>query len=144
MNIAFQEACIAFHKNEIPIGAVMIHNNFVIAKAHNLTEKSKNITAHAEIIVLNLASHYLEKKYMTECTLYVTIEPCVMCAGALFLSRMGRLVYGASNHSNLGFLGYGIRLHPKTTFSSGIMEQQCKLLMKKFFLSIRRKKKKIK
>ncbi|WP_185858788.1 nucleoside deaminase [Blattabacterium cuenoti] len=132
MNVALQEAFIAFHKNEVPIGAAMIYENIVIAKAHNLTETLNNITAHAEILVINLTSNFLRKKYIRECTLYVTVEPCIMCAGALFWSQIGRVVCGASNKK--GFLYSGVKLHPKTEFLSGILRDQCKNLIQKFFI----------
>ncbi|WP_185869896.1 nucleoside deaminase [Blattabacterium cuenoti] len=140
MKIALKEAFIAFHKNEVPIGAVMIHNNIVIAKAHNLTETLNKATAHAEMLVINLASTYLSKKYIEECTLYVTLEPCIMCAGALFWSKIGKVVCGAYNKK--GFLYYGVKLHPKTIFVSGIMKKQCKSLIQKFFFFKRIQKKK--
>lgn len=133
MKIALKEAFIAFHKNEIPIGAAITYQNMVIAKAHNLTETLCNITAHAEMLVINLASNYLKKKYIKKCTLYVTLEPCVMCAGALFWAQIGRVVCGASNPSKRGFMCSGTRLHPKTEFLSGIMKNQCKALIQEFF-----------
>ncbi|WP_185871208.1 nucleoside deaminase [Blattabacterium cuenoti] len=137
MKIAFNEAIIAFHKNEVPIGAAITYENAVIAKAHNLTETLNNTIAHAEILVINLASKYLEEKYMRKCTLYVTLEPCVMCAGALFWAKIGRVVCGANNKK--GFLYAGIKLHPKTELISGIMKNRCKSLIKKFFLLKRKK-----
>ncbi|WP_185862258.1 nucleoside deaminase [Blattabacterium cuenoti] len=131
MKIALKEAFIAFYKNEVPIGAAMIYENTVIAKAHNLTETLSNTTAHAEMLVINLASNFLGKKYIRECTLYVTLEPCIMCAGALFWSKIGRVVCGAPNQR--GFMYYGIKLHPKTKFISGIMKNKCIALIQKFF-----------
>ncbi|WP_185852481.1 nucleoside deaminase [Blattabacterium cuenoti] len=133
MKIALEEAHIAFHKNEIPIGAAITHKNMVIAKAHNLTETLCDITAHAEMLVIHLASKHLKKKYIKKCTLYVTLEPCVMCAGALFWAKIGRVVCGASNPSKRGFLYSGTKLHPKTEFASGIMKNQCKALIQEFF-----------
>ncbi|WP_238784112.1 nucleoside deaminase [Blattabacterium cuenoti] len=133
MKIALKEAFIAFHKNEIPIGAAITYKNMVIAKAHNLTETLCNITAHAEMLVINLASNYFKKKYIKKCTLYVTLEPCVMCAGALFWAQIGRVVCGASNPSKRGFMYSGAKLHPKTEFVSGIMKKQCKALIQEFF-----------
>ncbi len=134
MKIALKEAFIAFHKNEVPIGAAITYEDVVIAKAHNLTETFSNITAHAEMLVIDLASNYLKNKYIKKCTLYVTLEPCIMCAGALFWSQIGRVVCGASNNSRRGFLYSGIKLHPKTKFVSGIMKNQCRALIQKFFL----------
>ncbi|WP_185860842.1 nucleoside deaminase [Blattabacterium cuenoti] len=133
MKIALKEAIIAFHKNEIPIGAAITYQNIVIAKAHNLTETLCKVTAHAEMLVINLASNYLNNKYIKKCTLYVTLEPCIMCAGALFWSQIGRVVCGASNSSKRGFVYSGIKLHPKTEFVSGIMKNQCKALIQEFF-----------
>ncbi|WP_185851253.1 nucleoside deaminase [Blattabacterium cuenoti] len=132
MKIAIEEALIAFHNDEVPIGAAITYGNKVIARAHNLTETLNNITAHAEMLVLNLASDYMGKKYIQECTLYVTMEPCVMCAGALFFSQIGRVVCGTLSYKR-GFLCKGIGLHPKTKFLSGIMKNQCKNLLKEFF-----------
>ncbi|WP_185872341.1 nucleoside deaminase [Blattabacterium cuenoti] len=144
MKIALKEAIIAFQKNEVPIGAAITYEDVIIAKAHNLTETFNNITAHAEILAINLASNYLKNKYMKKCTLYVTIEPCIMCAGALFWSQIGRVVCGALNNPKRGFLYYGIKLHPKTKFLSGIMKNKCRDLIKKFFSFKREFKKKIK
>ncbi|WP_394798966.1 nucleoside deaminase [Blattabacterium cuenoti] len=142
MKIALDEAFIAFHKNEIPIGAAITYQNIVIAKAHNLTETLCNITAHAEMLVINLASNFLKKKYINKCTLYVTLEPCVMCAGALFWAQIGRVVCGASNPSKRGFIYAGNKLHPKTEFISGIMKSQCKAIIQEFFCDKRIQKSK--
>ncbi|WP_185870769.1 nucleoside deaminase [Blattabacterium cuenoti] len=133
MKIALEEAFSAFHQNEVPIGAAIIYENTVIARAHNLTETFRDITAHAEMLVINLASNYLGKKYIRECTLYVTVEPCIMCAGALFWSQIGRVVCGTNNYKR-GFLYTGIKLHPRTQFLSGIMKKKCRNLMHQFFL----------
>ncbi|AER40534.1 A34-tRNA adenosine deaminase [Blattabacterium sp. (Mastotermes darwiniensis) str. MADAR] len=132
MEIALEEALIAFHENEVPIGAAITYKNIVIARAHNLTETLGNITAHAEMLVINYASNFLGEKYIRECTLYVTIEPCIMCAGALFWSQIGRVVCGARN-SKRGFLYTGIKLHPRTKFLSGVMKNQCRTILQKFF-----------
>ncbi|WP_394366898.1 nucleoside deaminase [Blattabacterium cuenoti] len=140
MKIAFKEALIAFHKNEIPVGAAITYKNMVIATAHNLTETLCNITAHAEMLVINLASDYFKKKYIKKCTLYVTLEPCVMCAGALFWSQIGRVVCGTPNPSKRGFLCSGAKLHPKTEFVSGIMKNQCKSIIQEFFYKKRIRK----
>ncbi len=143
MKIALEEALIAFHKDEVPIGAAITYENIVIARAHNLTETLSDITAHAEMLVINLASDYLGKKYIQECTLYVTMEPCIMCAGALFFSQIGRVVCGTLNYKR-GFLYTGIKLHPKTKFLSGIMKNQCKNLLQEFFFFKRKRIFKIK
>ncbi len=133
MKIALEEAFTAFHKDEVPIGAAIIYKKTVIARAHNLTETFGDITAHAEMLVIHLASHFLGKKYIRECTLYVTVEPCIMCAGALFWAQIGRVVCG-TNSSKRGFLCTGIKLHPRTQFKSGIMKNKCRNILQKFFL----------
>ncbi|WP_185878565.1 nucleoside deaminase [Blattabacterium cuenoti] len=138
MKIALEEALIAFHKDEVPIGAAITYENVIIARAHNLTETLSDITAHAEMLVINLASDYLGKKHIQECTLYVTMEPCIMCAGALFFSQIGRVVCGTLNYKR-GFLYTGIKLHPKTKFLSGIMKNQCKNLIQEFFFFKRKR-----
>ncbi|WP_185883040.1 nucleoside deaminase [Blattabacterium cuenoti] len=142
MKVAINEAIVALYKNEVPIGAAITYQNVVIAKTHNLTQTFQNITAHAEMLAINLASSHLGVKYIKKCTLYVTIVPCIMCAGALFWSKIGKVVCGANNHSKIGFLNYGIKLHPKTKFIFGIMEEQCQYLIQKFFF-IRRIQKKM-
>ncbi|WP_185872861.1 nucleoside deaminase [Blattabacterium cuenoti] len=134
MELALKEAMIAFTKDEVPIGAVVTCNDLVIARAHNLTETLNDITAHAELLVIKLASNFLKKKYIKECTIYVTLEPCIMCAGALFFSQIGRVVCGAKNVKR-GFLSTstGLQLHPKTKFVSGIMKNECSCIIKSFF-----------
>ncbi|WP_238784963.1 nucleoside deaminase [Blattabacterium cuenoti] len=144
MEIALNEAVVAFHKDEVPIGAAITFENIVIAKTHNLTETLNNTIAHAEILAIVLANKYFNKKYyIKKCTLYVTLEPCIMCAGALFWSQIGKVVCGANNSSKRGFSYYGIKLHPKTEFVSGIMKNECKSLIQKFFLKKRIKHKKL-
>ncbi|WP_185882521.1 nucleoside deaminase [Blattabacterium cuenoti] len=133
MQLALQEAMIAFHKDEVPIGAVITCNDCVIARAHNLTESLNDITAHAELLVIKLASNFLNKKYIQECTIYVTMEPCIMCAGALCFSQIGRVICGATNVKR-GFFSTRLLLHPKTQFISGIMKNECSVIIKKFFL----------
>jgi len=133
MTQAFKEAQKAFDEGEVPVGAVVVCSDLIIAKAHNQTELLNDVTAHAEIIALTAAAEYLGNKYLNDCTLYVTLEPCVMCAGALSWAQLGKLVFGASD-SKRGFFRYGKELlHPKTTILQGVMEQQCSTLMQTFF-----------
>ncbi len=141
MKIALKEAIIAFKKNEVPIGAVITYKNIIIAKTHNLTETMNNSIAHAEILAISSATKYLGVKYIRKCTMYVTLEPCIMCAGALFWSKIGKIVCGASAiDNNKSFLYNGIKLHPKTIYISGIMKNQCISIIKNFFLFKRIKK----
>jgi len=132
MRIAFNEAVTAFERDEIPVGAVIVCNNKIIAKAHNLTETLTDVTAHAEMQAITSAANYLGGKYLQDCTLYVTLEPCVMCGGALYWSQISKVVYGASDEKR-GFKAKIGELHPKTEIVSGIMEDECGQLMKEFF-----------
>jgi len=132
MRIAFNEAVTAFERDEIPVGAVIVCNNKIIAKAHNLTETLTDVTAHAEMQAITSAANYLGGKYLQDCTLYVTLEPCVMCCGALYWSQISKVVYGASDEKR-GFKAKIGELHPKTEIVSGIMEDECGQLMKEFF-----------
>ena len=132
MRIAFNEAITAFERDEIPVGAVIVCNNKIIAKAHNLTETLTDVTAHAEMQAITSAANYLGGKYLQDCTLYVTLEPCVMCGGALYWSQISKVVYGASDEKR-GFKAKIGELHPKTEIVSGIMEDKCGQLMKEFF-----------
>ncbi len=132
MRIAFNEAITAFERDEIPVGAVIVCNNKIIAKAHNLTETLTDVTAHAEMQAITSAANYLGGKYLQDCTLYVTLEPCVMCGGALYWSQISKVVYGASDEKR-GFKTKIGELHPKTEIVSGIMEEECGQLMKEFF-----------
>jgi len=137
MKQAMMEAQDAYDKGEVPVGAVIVSNNTIIAKGHNQTEILSDITAHAEIIVITAASNYLGSKYLDDCTLFVTLEPCIMCAGALKWAQIGRIVYGASDDKS-GFMKYGKELlHPETKLEFGIMHDECRHLIKEFF-SIRR------
>ena len=133
MKKAFQEAKLAYDEDEIPVGAVVVAQNRVIARAHNLTETLTDVTAHAEMQAITAAANMLGGKYLNECTLYVTLEPCVMCAGALGWSQLGRLVYGASDDKR-GFTKFAPNaLHPKTEVVSGVMAEDCADLMTAFF-----------
>lgn len=132
MRTAFQEAEIALEKDEVPIGCVIVANNRVIARAHNLTETLNDVTAHAEMQAITSAANYLGGKYLINCTLYVTLEPCVMCSGALSWSQISKVVIGARDEQR-GFINKSLSLHPKTEIVSGIMENECSTIVKEFF-----------
>ena len=133
MREALAEARRAFDEGEIPIGAVVVCQGRIIARTHNLTERLCDVTAHAEMQAITAAAAHLGGKYLTECTLYVTVEPCVMCAGALGWSQIKRIVFGAADEKR-GFLRFSPQaLHPRTEVTAGIMEQECANLMKEFF-----------
>ena len=133
MKQALEEAKIAFNEDEIPIGAVIECQGRIIARAHNLTERLNDVTAHAEMQAITAAAGYLGGKYLTECTLYVTVEPCVMCAGALGWSQIKRIVYGSSDEKR-GFQRFAPNaLHPKTQVAGGVLEKECTQLMQEFF-----------
>ena len=133
MKQALAEARKAFERGEVPVGAVVVCQNRVIARSHNLTETLNDVTAHAEMQAITAASDYLGGKYLTNCTLYVTVEPWVMCAGAIAWAQMGKLVYGAGDEKK----GYSrlapTALHPKTVVEKGVMEEECASIMKEFF-----------
>jgi len=133
MKIALKEAQIAFDKGEIPVGAVIVSKETVIAKTHNQTEQLNDFTAHAEMLAYTSASEYLSNKYLKDCTLYVTLEPCSMCASASAWTQVGRIVYGASDPRK-GFNNFSPSLlHPKTKISSAVLEQECLALVQNFF-----------
>ena len=138
MREALKEAQKAFDKDEIPIGAVIVADNKIIARAHNLTETLNDVTAHAEMQAITAAANFIGGKYLTDCTLYVTIEPCVMCAGALAWSHISKIVYGAAETKK----GFSVLdkslLHPKTTVLKGILAQDCEKIMKDFFVKKRK------
>lgn len=136
MKRALQEAEMAFEQNEVPVGAVIVLNNQIIARAHNLTETLNDVTAHAEMQAFTAAADYLGGKYLRDCTLYVTLEPCQMCAGASYWTQLGRIVYGASEEKR-GFTNLQTTLHPKTTVTKGVLEEECGDLLKKFFIQKR-------
>jgi tRNA(adenine34) deaminase len=137
MKKALQEAEMAFEKGEIPVGAIVVVNNTVIARSHNLTELLNDVTAHAEMQSITAAANFLGGKYLKECTLYVTLEPCQMCAGALYWSQITKIVFGARDEQR-GFITMGTKLHPKTTVVSGVMANEASELMKKFFVERRK------
>jgi len=136
MKKALQEAETAFDKSEVPVGAVIVLKDQIIARAHNLTETLNDVTAHAEMQAYTSASSFLGGKYLKDCTLYVTLEPCQMCAGASYWAQIGKIVYGASE-SKLGFSVLATKLHPKTKIVSGVLEEECSNLLKRFFIEKR-------
>ena len=137
MKKALQEAEKAFEKGEIPVGAVIVIDNKVIARSHNLTELLNDVTAHAEMQSITAAANYLGGKYLMGCTLYVTLEPCQMCAGALYWSQISKIVFGARDEQR-GFMTLGTKLHPKTTVVSGVLANEASELMKRFFVERRK------
>lgn len=133
MKEALKEAQIAFEEDEVPIGAVVVCNNKIIARAHNMTEALTDATAHAEMLAITAAENYLGSKYLNKCSLYVSLEPCVMCAGASYWSRLQKVVYG-TNDDRYGYKKAGDKLfHPKTEIIHGIMQKESSELLKKFF-----------
>lgn len=137
MKKALQEAELAFDKGEIPVGAVIVIDNKVIARTHNLTEMLHDVTAHAEMQAITSAANFIGGKYLKGCTLYVTLEPCQMCAGALYWSQISKVVFGASDEQR-GFEKLGTQLHPKTQVIKGILAQEASDLMVRFFASKRK------
>ncbi|MBA6151708.1 nucleoside deaminase [Gelidibacter maritimus] len=136
MKKALQEAETAFEKGEIPVGALIVIDNRVIARAHNLTELLVDVTAHAEMQAITAASHFLGGKYLHNCTLYVTLEPCQMCAGALYWSQISKIVYGARDEER-GCTTLNTRLHPKTVVIGGVLAEESSQLLKRFFIEKR-------
>ncbi len=133
MKEALKEAQKAFEKDEIPVGAVIVCNNLIIARAHNSTEMLNDVTAHAEMLAFTAATDYLGGKYLQDCTLYVTLEPCVMCAGASYWTQISKLVFGAGDEKR-GYqqLGHTI-LHPTTLVQGGMLENECRQILQNFF-----------
>jgi tRNA(adenine34) deaminase len=132
MKKALQEAEYAFENGEIPVGAVVVVKDRIIARAHNLTEKLNDVTAHAEMQAITAAANFLGGKYLKDCTLYVTLEPCQMCAGALYWSQIGKIIFGASDPQR-GCIAMKTTLHPKTTITGGLLEQEASELLLRFF-----------
>lgn len=133
MELAYKEAIEAYDSDEIPVGAVVVCNGRVVARAHNLTETLKDVTAHAEMQAITVVANELGGKYLNNCTLYVTLEPCIMCAGAIGWSQLGRLVWGADDLKR-GFSRYAPdALHPKTEVTKGVLEEKCSEIIKEFF-----------
>jgi tRNA(adenine34) deaminase len=137
MRKALQEAEMAFAKGEIPVGAVIVVADKVIARTHNLTELLNDVTAHAEMQAITAAANFLGGKYLKDCTLYVTLEPCQMCAGALYWSQISKIVFGASD-SHRGYEKMGTQLHPKTSVVRGVLAEEAADLMKRFFAEKRK------
>lgn len=138
MKQAYQEALKALELDEVPIGAVVVSNNQIIARAHNLTQQLNDVTAHAEIQAITAAANYIGGKYLTGCTLYVTLEPCVMCAGALYWSQIDKIVFAARDEKRGAGKIIPSLYHPKTLIQNGIMEQECSELIKSYFLDKRK------
>lgn len=136
MKKALLEAEIAFEKGEIPVGAVIVIENRIIAKGHNLTETLNDVTAHAEMQAITAAANFLGGKYLQNCTLYVTLEPCQMCAGALYWSQISNIVYGTRDLER-GCINLSTKLHPKTVMKGGVMETEASDLLKRFFIQRR-------
>lgn len=133
MKEALKEAKKAFDANEVPIGAIIVHDTSIIARGHNLTETLNDVTAHAEMQAITAAANYIGAKYLKDCTLYVTIEPCVMCAGASYWSQVKRIVFGAKDDKR-GYTSVSDQIiHPKTTVINGVLENECRELMQRFF-----------
>lgn len=137
MRQALIEAEKAFARGEVPIGAVVVSRDRIIARAHNLTETLNDVTAHAEMQAITSAADYIGGKYLQECTLYVTVEPCQMCAGALYWAQIKNIVFGAADEQR-GCIAMGTKLHPKTNIQGGLLEEECASLMQDFFRGKRR------
>lgn len=137
MKKALQEAETAFEKGEIPVGAIIVIDNKVIARSHNLTELLNDVTAHAEMQSITAAANFLGGKYLKDCTLYVTLEPCQMCAGALYWSQISKIVFGARDEQR-GFMTLGTQLHPKTEVKFGVLAKESSELMIRFFTKRRK------
>lgn len=133
MREALKEARRAYEQDEVPIGAVVVSNNKIIARTHNLTERLNDVTAHAEMQAITAAAHALGGKYLEDCILYVTIEPCIMCAGAAFWAQISRIVYGAKDEKRGYSLISNAVLHPKTVIEGGVLEKECSDIVKDFF-----------
>ena len=137
MKEAFRQAELAYEKGEVPVGAVVVANNRIIARAHNQVEMLNDPTAHAEILAITAASEFLGSKYLEDCTMYITLEPCVMCAGALNWAQIDTIYYGASDEKRgYSLIGKNI-LHPKTKIKTGIMANECQQLLEDFFKDLR-------
>ena len=136
MKKALEEAQLAYEKAEVPVGAVITHQNTIIARSHNLTEQLTDVTAHAEMQAITSAANFIGGKYLKDCTLYVTLEPCQMCAGALYWSQISRLVF-ATEDVKRGYREMGTKLHPKTEVKFGVMAEEASSLLKRFFIEKR-------
>jgi len=138
MREALKEAHKSLERDEVPVGAVMVANDKIIARAHNLTETLNDVTAHAEMQIITAAASYLSGKYLKDCTLFVTLEPCVMCAGALYWAQIARIVYGATDTKRGFSLSLSPPLHPSTTITSGVLKKDCAAILTDFFKKIRK------
>ena len=136
MRKALEEAEVAYSKGEIPVGVVVVINDKIIARGHNLTETLNDVTAHAEMQAITAAANFLGGKYLINCTMYVTLEPCQMCAGALYWSQLSKLVFAAEDQQR-GYRKNGVKLHPKTQVKHGILEEEASALLKRFFIEKR-------
>lgn len=136
MKMALQEAEAAFEKDEVPVGCIIVSSNRVIARSHNLTETLNDVTAHAEMQAITSAANFLGGKYLQNCTMYITLEPCVMCAGALNWSQISKVVIGARDEQR-GFINKNLTLHPKTEVVTGILASECSQIVLDFFRSKR-------
>jgi len=136
MKKALQEAELALSAGEVPVGAVIVCNNQIVAKAHNQVETLNDATAHAEMLAITAATHYLGSKYLKNCTLYVTLEPCQMCAGAAYWSQLGKIVYGASDEKR-GYLHWNCQVHPKTEVKRNVLALESEKLLNEFFKKMR-------
>jgi tRNA(adenine34) deaminase len=132
MREALREAALAYDRGEVPVGAVVVYQNRIIARAHNLTETLNDVTAHAEMQAITAAAEFLGGKYLKDCTLYVTLEPCTMCIGGLFWSQVGHIYFGAADDKR-GYHKTGGTPHPKTTITGGVLAEECSALLKNFF-----------
>ncbi|WP_224994520.1 nucleoside deaminase [Cesiribacter sp. SM1] len=138
MREALKQASYAAQEGEIPVGAVVVSRGRIIARAYNQTERLQDVTAHAEMLAITAAANYLGAKYLQDCTLYVTLEPCPMCAGALYWSQVSRIVWGAGDDKR-GFAQLGVpMLHPKTEVKEGVMAAECRALLDEFFMKLRK------
>lgn len=137
MRKAYEQAQIAFELGEVPVGAVIVSKQQIIARSHNLTERLNDVTAHAEMQAITSAANFLGGKYLKNCTLYVSLEPCQMCAGALYWSQISKVVFAAED-TDRGYRSFGASLHPKTQVVHGIMQEECSSLLKEFFKQKRR------
>lgn len=136
MKKALEEAEAAFRKGEVPVGAIIVAQDRVIARSHNLTELLNDVTAHAEMQAITSASNYIGGKFLQNCTLYVTLEPCQMCAGALYWSQISKIVYGARDEER-GYIKMNTTLHPKTVVRGGVLAEEAAALLRKFFIERR-------
>lgn len=136
MRKALEEAEAAYTKGEIPVGVVVVINDRIIARGHNLTETLNDVTAHAEMQAITAAANFLGGKYLIDCTMYVTLEPCQMCAGALYWSQLSKLVFAAEDRQR-GYRKNGVKLHPKTQVKHGVLEEEASALLKRFFIERR-------